>query len=60
MLVSVARGGAIGVAPAQVAVEVLGMVLLEESLDLLGEEGEEVRGGLCDHELLGDGDLVKG
>ena len=58
MFIAITRGSTGSVATAQVGVEVVGVVLLEEDLDLLGEERKELCGGLCDHKLLRNGNLV--
>ena len=58
VLVSVSLWCGNGLATTDMRLKVLSMVLLQKSLNLLGEEGEE-RGGLIrDHEVVGDLDFL--
>ena len=60
VLVTVTLGCTGGLAAADMAVEAVGMVFLQEELNLLSEEGKQVAGLLGDHEMLGDGNFVVG
>lgn len=60
LLIVVALWEAASVATRRRALKVLFVVLSEEEFNLLRQEAEEIFCGLCDHEILGNSNLVEG